>query len=249
MHPICFHIGTRPIYFYGVMMAAAFLACIVHWTALGRKEGRAPSFGSDLAVWLMISGIAGARLGYVLANMEDFATRPWDIVRLDKGGLIFFGGFIAACAAVIVFARLRHERLWPVADFTVSALPLGHAIGRIGCFLNGCCYGTPSTVPWSVKLHGALRHPVQLYEALLNIGIYLILLSSYRRKIGEGRVFALYLFLYSTERFMIEFLRGDERLRLHGLSMAQYICIVLFAAGAVIWLLAPARRSSSGKER
>ncbi len=244
MNPVCFYIGSRPIYWYGVMMASAFLACMAHWTILGRKEGRGPAFGSDLAVWLMLSGIAGARVAYVLANLGEFSARPWDIIRLDKGGLVFFGGFLAACAAVVIFARSRHERLWPIADFAISAIPLGHALGRIGCFINGCCYGTVCAAPWAIESHGAARHPVQLYEAVLNMAIYFVLLIVYFRKIGEGRVFALYLLLYPTVRFMLEFLRGDERIRFHGLSLAQYVCLALFAAGAAAWFLAPGRRKS-----
>ncbi len=242
MDPVCFQLGNRPIYWYGVLIATAFLACILHCALLGRKEGRPPSFCSDLGLWLMLSGIAGARAGYVIANFSDFAARPWDIVRLDKGGLIFYGGFIAASAALIVFSRVRREKLWPLADFVVTALPLGHAIGRIGCFLNGCCYGKPSNVPWSIVSQGSPRHPTQLYSSVLNIVVYAILLRFYFRKKRDGRIFALYLMLYPAGRFAIEFFRGDERLCLLGLSVAQYICMILFAAGAALWFLLPNKR-------
>jgi phosphatidylglycerol---prolipoprotein diacylglyceryl transferase len=245
MHPICFYIGNKPIYWYGVLMATAFLVCIGHWTLLGKREGRDSAFASDLALWLMISGIAGARLGYVLANIGVFMKNPIDIARIDKGGLVFFGGLIGAGIAVIVFAAVKKEKLWPLADFTVSALPLGHAIGRIGCFLNGCCYGTPSNLPWSVKMHGEYRHPVQLYESILNLGVYFILLAVYRRKPPGGRVFALYLLLYPTERFMLEFLRGDERLLVGTLNAAQVVCLALLATGVAVWFLAPLRRNLS----
>lgn len=239
MDAICFHIGSRPVYWYGVMVAIAFLACIAHWTVLGKKEGRPSSFGSDLGIWLMLAGIAGARAGYVLANLPNFLARPWDIVRVDQGGLIFYGGFICACAAAIIFARVKHERLWPFSDFVVTALPLGHAIGRIGCFLNGCCYGTPSDLPWSVHVQGLPRHPTQLYGSLLNFAIYLVLLRAYARRTREGRVFALYLMLYPAGRFMLESLRGDERTCFFGVSIAQYVSLVLFAVGLVLWFILP----------
>lgn len=241
MDPVCLYIGNRPIYWYGVMISAAFLAGIVHWRFLGKREGRDASFVTDLATWLILAGISGARAGYILANFREFIASPWDIVRLDRGGLVFYGGFAGASAALIIFARCKRERLWHLADFTVTALPLGHAIGRIGCFLNGCCYGTPADLPFAVQTHGAHRHPVQLYSAILNFAIYFTLLRTYPRQTRDGRVFAFYLMLYPAGRFIMEFLRGDARLRILGFTATQYTCIVLLAGGIALWFLAPLR--------
>jgi phosphatidylglycerol:prolipoprotein diacylglycerol transferase len=153
------------------------------------------------------------------------------MLRIDQGGLIFYGGFILATLAVIVFARVRGLPLLRVGDFTVSALPLGHAMGRIGCFLNGCCYGAPTDVPWATYVADAMRHPVQLYEASFNFILYAVL-HLLLRTARTGQVVAVYLMSYGTWRFLIEFLRGDDRLRTGGLDAAQLISLGLILIGA-----------------
>lgn len=237
MHPICFHIASRPVYWYGVMMAAAFMAAIAHWAWLARRAGRPANYGYDLAFWLMLSGIVGARINYILANLGDFRAAPWTIVRVDQGGLIYYGGFVGAALTAVIFARVRGERLWWLADFAITAIPLGHFFGRIGCFLNGCCYGAPGTAPWCFPLDDTLRHPVQLYEAGWNMAVYLLLTWMFLRRRTEGAVFALYLMLYPAGRFMLEFWRGDQRQMLCGLTMAQWFSLALMAIGAGLWLL------------
>jgi len=238
MDPVCLYIGARPVYWYGIMVALGFLACVAHLTILGIREGRPPSFGSDLAFWMMLSGILGARLAYIAANINYYLQDPWAIIRVDQGGLIYYGGFIGAFLAGIVFARIQRLNILALADYVITALPLGHAFGRIGCFLNGCCYGTPADVPWSVYQQGALRHPVQLYEALLNLIIYILLILAYRRRKQNenGKILAIYCIIYPLGRFLLEFLRGDERLGWHGFSYAKIISLGLMAAGLTIWL-------------
>lgn len=234
MDPVCFYIGARPVYWYGVMVAAGFLACLAHLTVLGMREKRGSSYGSDVAFWIMLFGIIGARVAYVAANAHYYLQQPMAVFRVDQGGLIYYGGFIGAFAAGIVYARIKKISIPALADFVVSALPLGHFFGRIGCFINGCCYGAATDLPWSVCQHGAGRHPVQIYEASLNLAIYFALLCAYRRKKRDGQVLAVYLVAYPLGRFMLEFLRGDERLGWHGLAYAQVISLALLVTGLVL---------------
>lgn len=236
MDPVCFHIGERPVYWYGVMMAVAFLAGIAHWNWLGRRTGRDASLAGDLAFWLMGGGILGARVAYVLANYRYYLDAPQEIIRIDQGGLIYYGGFIGGTLAFMVFARRRRLPLLELGDFTVTALPLGHAFGRIGCFLNGCCGGIPA--PDRPLIACGLDHyPVQLYEALFNFALYAFL--SWRlattRTLTRGRIVALYLIAYPLERFLIEFLRGDARLRFGALNAAQELSLILLAIGLGLW--------------
>lgn len=235
MDPVCFHIGSKAVYWYGIMVALGFMACVAHLTILGIRTGRPPNFGSDLAFWLMLSGIVGARIAYVGANLDFYLQNPADIFRVDQGGLIYYGGFIGAFIAGVVFARIKRINILALADFAVSALPLGHAFGRIGCFLNGCCFGGISSSPWSVCREGVSRHPVQLYEAAFNFVLYVLLAWFYRRRKRDGEVLALYCMLYPLARFLLEFLRGDERLSWHGFSYAQIISLGLLGVGLVIW--------------
>ncbi|MFH0878094.1 MAG: prolipoprotein diacylglyceryl transferase family protein, partial [Lentisphaerota bacterium] len=112
MNPVCFTMGDRPIYWYGVMTACGFLATVIHWNLLGRRDHRPPGYGSDLGFWLMLTGILGARVAYVAANFGEYAANPLEILRIDKGGLVYYGGFLLASLCLYVMARLRREPLW-----------------------------------------------------------------------------------------------------------------------------------------
>ncbi len=245
MDPVCFHIGSRPIYWYGILVALGFLAAVANWNMLGKKEGRPAGFGSELGFWIMLSGIVGARIAYILANFPVYAADPMEIVRLDKGGLIFYGGFIGAAVCLVFLARAHKEPVLKLADFTVTGLPIGHMLGRIGCFVNGCCYGSLTHVPWAVCMEDGTRHPTQLYEAAFNLLVYGILLWFFPRRKQNGRVLALYLLTYPVGRFLLEFFRGDERLHWLHLDVAQEISIALFVVGAVLWFVLRAKAGKS----
>ena len=243
MDPVCFYIGSRPIYWYGVFVALGFLAAVTHWTFIARREKRPEGFGSELGFWVMLSGILGARVAYILANLDYFRDAPLEILRIDRGGLIYYGGFIGAALGIILFARLRKLPLLSIADLAVSALPLGHALGRLGCFMNGCCYGLATTCRWAIFNADDYRYPVQLIEAALNIGVYLLLLRIYRRRKTTGMVLATYLMTYPIGRFLLEYLRGDQRMRWSGLDIAQEVSVVLFITGVILWLVLRRRKA------
>ncbi len=239
MHPVCFYLGSRPIYWFGVCVAVAFLAVMGYWSWVARREHRAPGFASDLAFWIMLGGILGGRLAYVAANYPEYLAHPLSILRIDQGGLIFYGGFVGGVLAVVLFARVRGLPLWDLGDLVLSGLPLGHGLGRVGCFMNGCCYGQPSDAPWAVFMAGARRHPTQLYEAVFNLGLFVVLALAYPRRRRPGTVVALYLMIYPVGRFLLEYFRGDERQHLFEFATAQVISLVLFAAGAGLWWWLP----------
>ncbi len=235
--PVAFVVLGRPIYWYGILVALGFMAALMHWNALARRLGLPVGIGSDLAFLVMIGGILGARAMYVAANWGYFSAHPAEIIRIDQGGLIFYGGFLAAAAGVIVMARVRKIPVWTLGDFTVSALPLGHALGRIGCLLNGCCYGAPCDLPWAVRTAGEWRHPVQGYEALFNLVLYFLLRFMLLNRVRPGLTVATYLIGYGLWRFAIEFLRGDARMEgWAGLNAAQTLSLALVAVGFVLAL-------------
>jgi phosphatidylglycerol---prolipoprotein diacylglyceryl transferase len=244
MDPVCFYLHNHPVYWYGVFVAAGFLAAVANWNILGKINGWPSEFGSELGFWIMLSGILGARVAYVIANVDVFLAKPIEIIRLDRGGLIFYGGFIGAAVCLPVLARRRKVSTLKLADFTVTGLPLGHALGRIGCFLNGCCYGAVTTAPWGVCAQNAVRHPTPLYESAFNLLVYGLLLWFYPRRQRDGRVLALYLLTYPAGRFLIEFFRGDERLRWLGFNVAQDLSIGLFLVGAIFWWILHARETA-----
>lgn len=233
--PVAFTIFGRPIYWYGICVALGFLAALAFWNSAVRRIGLPTGLGSDLAMVTMIAGILGARAMYVAANWNYFSENLAAIPRIDQGGLIFYGGFLAASAAVAVMARVRAIPLWKLGDFTVSALPLGHAIGRMGCLLNGCCYGKPTDLPWAVFTAGEWRHPVQGYEAAFNLALFFVCRRMLLRQAPPGSVTAAYLTAYGLWRFAIEFLRGDPRMEAWaGLNAAQALSLVLVVLGGLL---------------
>ncbi|MBM4154254.1 MAG: prolipoprotein diacylglyceryl transferase [Lentisphaerae bacterium] len=231
MDPVCFHIGARPVYWFGVLAAMGFGAALWHWTRLARIERKPAEYASDVVLWIMVGGILGARLTYVVANWEVYAADLVGILRIDRGGLIFYGGFIGGTLAVLLLGMRRRENLLSLGDLVVSGVPLGHAFGRVGCYLNGCCHGD-WTRHWIGQLGGG-RQPVQLYEAVGDVVIYYFLAKQYARGGRAGSIVALYLVTYPALRFMLEFLRGDERHMMGPLSLAQWISIGLLVSGIV----------------
>lgn len=259
MHSVFMVVFGIPVYWFGVMMAGGFMAALASWTYLGRKEGRDFNYCSDMLFWVMVSGIVGARVAYVVSEFSTFIQDPITMLFVHRGGLIYYGGFVGAGVALFLFARTRHEKFLSIIDFVITSIPLGHVFGRIGCFLNGCCHGLESSgllsvcypkasLPWDDQLYAGLItadakfslpvHPVQLYEAAFNLLLYFALVWAYRNRKTVGSTTALYLMTYPIGRFSLEFLRGDARMRLGlGLDVAQLISIALFALGLAIWFV------------
>lgn len=249
MHPDLFTIFGKTITTYGLMAMLGLLAAIATWTFLLRRE---PSFSSDLpanlGILLILSGLVGARIAYVVANWPDFAAAPAEILRVDHGGLIFYGGLVGASLALIAYAFLARLPLWRLADFAIPGLAVGHAFGRVGCFLFGCCHGCPAArfpalgiafppgTPLGEATGSVPLYPVQLFEAAALLSIWFLLLRLHARPSRRpGAVFAAYLLLYPPVRFALEFLRGDPRQpAIASLDIAQIVSLVLFAAGLAL---------------
>jgi phosphatidylglycerol:prolipoprotein diacylglycerol transferase len=240
VHPEAFKIGSLTIYWYGVMVALAFIAGL--WTAVRRapRDGLAPDKVADLAPWLIVAGLVGARALFVLSYWKEyFADQPWwEVFMIRHGGLVFYGGFIGAVAAVILYARWKQLPLVKLGDTLAPSIALGHVFGRIGCFLNGCCHGAACTLPWGVRFPaehasgGQPVHPTQLYEAGLNLLLYAGLAWLHRRKTFHGQVFGVYLLGYAVLRAGVEFFRGDYGdHRLGPFTPGQAISVLIFAVG------------------
>ena len=218
MYPIFLRIGTFTIRYYGVMIAAAFIAGVY----IAGRESKRKGLGSvcmvDFAPYAIIAGILGARLYYVIFHSAEFVHNPLDILKIWQGGLAFHGGILGGFIAGIWFARHRRIPFWKFADAGAPAIILAQAIGRVGCFLNGCCYGKETGVPWAVTFRNPESmarlnvplHPTQLYEIAGNLGIFFCLWHIRRKKIPDGYLFLLYAIMYSMLRVVIEFFRADS---------------------------------------
>ena len=261
MHPIAFQLGPITIHWYGVMIALAFLAGLWTATRRARRENIPAEKIADVTLWLMVGAIVGARFVYVTTYWrEEFASQPLsEVFKIYHGGLVYYGGFIGATLAGIICIRWKQMPLWKTADALAPSIALGSVFGRAGCLLNGCCYGRPTDMPWAItftnpqahELSGTPLdvplHPTEIYDALLNFGLYLFLAWLFRRKKFDGQVFATYLLCYAVTRSVVEYFRGDySNLHYHlGLTPAQWISVPIFAAGlalaAVLSRRAPAK--------
>jgi phosphatidylglycerol:prolipoprotein diacylglycerol transferase len=253
MHPILVHFGSFTLYTYGFFLAMGFLAAIWFSKRNARFYDLKPDDISDLFFVILISGIVGARLLYVIINFDDFKASPLDIFKLWNGGLVFFGGFMGAVAASIVTLRIKKLPFFKTADTIAPGVALGHGIGRLGCFFAGCCYGRQCDLPIAVQfshpdslapLHVPL-HPTQIYMVAANLILFFILIFIQRRKRFHGMIFLSYIILYSVFRFIIEFFRGDFRgdFFLEFLSVSQGIGIlaIVIAVAAMVKLALSSR--------
>lgn len=216
MHPILFTIGDFPLHTYGVLGSVAFLLVAGIGLVRGRAIGLVPERVADLVFITAITSLIGSRVLFVLQNPE-VAVDAWAWVDIRSGGLVFYGALLTGLPVASLVVRWFGFPFFATWDIFATAMPLGHALTRVGCFAAGCCHGLPTNLPWAVTftepgapapLHIPL-HPTQLYEAawLLLVGIVVNLRYSRRR--FEGEITALYLLLYALGRGVIEAFRGD----------------------------------------
>ncbi len=255
MDPVAFSIGSFDIHWYGVFVAIGFLAGL--WTA-GRRgliHGLHIEQTADLGPWIIVGALIGARSLYVISYWDDdFAGKSLlNIFKIRQGGLVFYGGFIGAVLSTILYTRLKKVPLWKIADAYAPSIALGHAFGRLGCLMTGCCYGKVCSLPWGITFpkdhisHPHVVHPTQIYEAGLNLILYIALAYLYRRKKFEGQVFAVYLLSYAVLRAFVESFRGDYAdHNIEGfLTPGQQIGIAIFAAGSFLYFFLGKKVSSS----
>lgn len=245
MHPIICKFGPITVYSYGLSLVLAFGIATFLVSREGRRYGLNPELSFNLSFIILVSGIIGARTLYVLLNLNYYLNNPVEIIMLTRGGLAWFGGLILGSLSCIVYLRYRNLGTYKIFDLIIPYVALAQAIGRIGCFLNGCCFGKASSrFGLYFPVHDAILIPTQLYSSLALLGIYIILRVKQTRDHREGEVFYLYLFLYSIWRFFIEFFRGDSKMFIFHLSTFQIFSIALFIL-SVIMLIGSKRRRSA----
>ena len=245
MFPDLIDLGFLHLKTYGACMATGFLLC---WMLVEKLSGRKDL--SNLLLSLMIGGVAGSRIAYVIEHWQsEFASNPAAIIRVDQGGLMFYGGFILSFVIFFVWCFVKKENPLKLADLLAAVIPLGHAFGRIVCFFYGCCYGRDSDCWCAVTFpmgspswyeHGRQMVsvlPTQLFEAAALLALFAFLMWVWRgRKTGDGRrgnglITGLYLIGYAVIRFGIEYLRGDPRAAVGPFSISQAISIGMIIIG------------------
>ena len=229
MRPILFQIGRVPILSYGFSLAIAFVGCTLLGIREAKRQGIDPDKILDLALYLCISGIIGARLLFVLLDVPKYFQDPIQIINLRDGGLAYHGGFILALIVGIIFSKRANLSGWVLADIVAPLVALGYSFVRVGCLLNGCCFGLPTSVSWALPCRvgdPTLRHPTQLYASLLSLIIFIILYAQRDHKKFPGYLMFLYVGLYSVSRFIVEIFRDVPRL-IGPFSVAQLASIIL----------------------
>ncbi|MCF8027123.1 MAG: prolipoprotein diacylglyceryl transferase [Desulfobacteraceae bacterium] len=249
MFPVLFEIGPVTVYTYGFFVAAGALAAIVFARSQARRWGIDPDRITDLCFFLVIAAIVGSRLFYVAINGDYFIANSLEVLKIWSGGLVFYGGFVAALMTAVIFIRTHSLPFGLTADIAAMAVPLGHAFGRLGCFFAGCCHGSQCDLPWAVTFHNAHSlaplntpiHPTQLYSAAANLAIFGLLLLFRSKRRFEGQLFLYYVLFYGIIRSFIEIFRGDDRgAFLAGvLSVSQVMGLSSAAAALVlmVWML------------
>jgi len=208
-----------PVYTYGILMLVAFLAGTWLFSANCRAIGVKSPDLVDFMLIIALAGLAGARIMYITLFPQQFNSFR-DLIALHEGGLVFHGGLFAAAAGLLVYFIKKSLPWRTLFDAVTPSLAFGHAIGRFGCLINGCCYGTRTDLISIYRLDsdppGCYRHPTQAYEGgfLLLLAFFITLLLRRRPfmvKTHSGVLTGLYVFVYSAWRFLLEFIRGDDR--------------------------------------
>ncbi len=234
--PYICKIGPFTIFSYGLMLVLAFIVAGFLASQRARKEGFSPEEIFNLLFTIFIAGIIGCRILYVLLNLQFYLQNPLEIFMLQHGGMAWFGGLILGTAAGFVYLKRRHLPVLKILDLIIPFVALGQAIGRIGCFLNGCCFGKISEYGvYFPSLH-EVRLPTQIYSSFLLLFIFVILRYLQDKKHKPGVIVASYMFLYSLKRFFIESLRGDNPQVFLGLTIFQLLSIGLFLLSVCMFI-------------
>jgi phosphatidylglycerol---prolipoprotein diacylglyceryl transferase len=254
MHPILFKVGWFHLPTYGVCLALALVAALYVVVRLGRREGLDTGQLIDFSTWIIITGLVGAKVLFVITEWDDiYRAHPgqiFSLATLEAGGVIY-GGLIAGLVFAVWYIKTYKLPMRKVFDVCAPAVALGQSIGRVGCTSAGCEYGIPFhgwfsltfTNPYSHALTGVPLgvplFPWQPVASVMNLTIFGILMWRYRYKVRDGEIFLLYLVLYAVGRFSLEFLRGDADRGFvfhHLLSTSQFIAVLMVGlAGALGW--------------
>jgi phosphatidylglycerol:prolipoprotein diacylglycerol transferase len=228
MLPEICRIGSFTIYSYGLMLVLAFFTATWLCSRQAAQEKQNPETVFNLFFYVFIFGIIGSRLFYVLINADFYLRHPLEIIMLQHGGMAWFGGLLLGSAVALLFIKRYKLELFKTLDLIIPFIALGQAIGRIGCLLNGCCFGRESQSGLYFPVFDKFLIPTQLYSSLLLLLIFILLRFKQDRQHLPGEILCAYLFLYSLKRFFIEFLRNDSPRIFCGLTLFQILCLCVF---------------------
>lgn len=255
MHPVLIEVGWFNVYSFGLMLAVSFLVGIYVASFRAKRFGVNPQHILDLSVYLILAGVVGSRLLYVVFHLDEY-NNLLDVFALWQGGATLYGGFLLAIFAAYVFARKKDIDFLTLSDILSPSLALGIMLTRVGCYLSGCCFGKETSLPWGVvfppdspagayerQIAGdvgaiAALHPTQLYAAFYGLVIFLVLMLSEKKLAKRGATFGALLVFYGIFRFTLDFFRYyEQNMKVFlDITVNQLISIALFLLGGYLLL-------------
>jgi phosphatidylglycerol---prolipoprotein diacylglyceryl transferase len=244
--PKLFHLGSYYLPTYGVLVALGFLTGLWVAVRLARRIGIQGELVTNLAVYCALAGLIGAKVLMIMFDWGDPQKPPiFSLATLQAAG-VWQGGLLLAIVVAILYIRSNKLPLLDTFDAFAPGVAIGHAIGRIGCFAAGCCWGNRCDLPWAVTFHnpeaadltgvplGVPLHPSQIYEMLSECALFAFLYWRFGKPHSAGKIMGLYLVLSSAMRFLIEFTRFHEQGLYYSLSLTQWISIGLALGGVAL---------------
>ncbi len=239
MYNDLFSIGKITIHSYGVLIALGYVTAILICYFRAKKRDLDPEVILDIALIAIFGGLGGGKLLYIIVEWKRFIEKP--LALLGGDGFVVYGGIIVAAVCAVIYCKIRKVDFLTYFDLVMPAVSVAQAIGRLGCFFAGCCYGAPTESPigvifpsGSLAPAGIRLWPTQLFSSGGDLIIAAILFAVSTRKTKKGTVGSLYLVLYGIGRFIVEFFRADSRGTVGQLSTSQFISIFIFAIGAIL---------------
>ena len=258
MYPTLFSLpfGDDPwsLHTYGVLIATGFLVTMMMAKRQAIREGEDPERVVDLAFYVLLFGLIGSRIVFILTKLDEYIRNPIQILYFWQGGLVWYGGFILAAFYVYRYSKRHRLNYWKYADLFIPYVALCHAFGRLGCLAAGCCFGNPTDSPWGIVFpNGSMAHqqhhrdelissysdaalaihPTQLYEAGAEMLMFWLLILVRRNKRFHGQLMLIWLSCYPVIRTVIEFFRGDKERGVYIMSTSQWISIIV--AAFAVW--------------
>lgn len=244
MNPFISPLDSILIPTYWVIMSLTHCVGFIFFYRRSLQKNLSAKIASELAIIIMISGFIGARAFHILFEFPDYYYEyPSEIFKFWNGGFVFYGGFIFAFIFGTIYLKKFKQNITPWLDALTPAIALSYALGRVGCLLSGCCYGLPSDLPWAITFPVGVEapplirlHPTQVYSALMELIILLILLLIERKnsRLGKGKLFSIWMILHGLARFGLEQFRGDYRgFDLLGFSISSVISLLIIATGLI----------------
>lgn len=255
MHPILFEVLGLKVHAYGVFMALACASALGLCVWRARRQGMDADAVYELATWLFLGGVVGARGLFLLVHSESVRS-PLDLLRVWEGGGVFYGCILGGLGGTLLYYRRKPFPFLKMADVVAPALAIGAFFGRLGCHFNGCCYGAVTAAPWGVRFpagsHAWAEHvdhglvpieaaqslpvlPTQLYASLSALVLFGLLMAYFPRRRRPGQVMAMLMIAYPITRWPVEVLRGDDPGLFAGVTASMLISLVLFASGLALW--------------